>query len=367
MSKLLQNIFAFALILFPALAFSETNLTFKGDFRFRNEEIKEEQASPLQTSDEFRQRIRVRAGAVAKVNEKSEVTLRFATGSSANTDGNTTNQTLTDYYSKKGIFVDLAYFNYKPTDNWQIWGGKSPITYYVAGGSDMVFDADLTPEGMAFKYKSEGDAATFFANLGSAWLAERYSATGATDNTDVGMVGGQIGVTKKMDNYLVTLAIANYNLSNVKGATAPAAKGNTLVAGAYAHSYNLTVGDLEVGTTIGDVPVSLYYEMVTNSDGGDYKTGGNVGVNIGKLKEVDSWLIRLDTREVEKDSTLGVLAESDSSGGGTDIRSTRLAGFYQVAENANIALTLFAGQRLISSTTFTPDYSRAQFDFNFQF
>ncbi len=353
---------------FPLFALAETNLTFKGDFRFRNEQIKEEQIAPLPESDQARQRIRVRIGATAKVNEKSEVTVRLATGSAATTDGNTTNQTLTDYDSKKGIFLDQAFFNFKAGDSLRVLGGKTPLNFYFAGGSDLIFDADLTPEGLALRYKtSVDDSFEIFANAESSWLAERYSATGATDNTDVGLLGLQIGAMKKIDDYSVTLAVASYHFSNVKGAVAPAAKGNTLTAGAYANNYFLTVGDLELGTTLADIPVALFYEVAANSEGGDYKNAYDVGLKVGKLKEVDSWAGSIDYRELEKDSTLGVIAESDSSGGGTDMRSTRLSVAYQIAENANFTATVFSGKRLASSTVFSPNYSRLQLDANFYF
>lgn len=355
------------MMFFPIVAFAQSTVTFKGDFRFRNEQVKEEQVSPLSEADQFRQRFRLRVGANAKINDNSDVTVRFATGSTSSSEGNTTNQTMTDYYSKKGITVDLAYINHKISDSFSVWGGKTPLVFYMSGASDMIFDADLTPEGLAFKYKNAMESTEIFVNAGTSWLSERFSATGATDNTDVGLVGGQIGATQKFDGWAITLAAASYNFSNIKGATAPTAKGNTLVGGAYANDYKLTVGDLEISSTIADIPVALYYEMVSNSEGGNYKQAGNVGVNIGKLKDPYSWLIRLDTRELEKDSTVGVLAESDSSSGGTDMRSTRLAFFYQAADNANVALTLFNGKKFISSTTFSPNYSRAQLDFNFNF
>lgn len=367
MSKLMRFVLVTSLFLSPLSVLAEITYSFKGDFRFRNEQIKEEQASPLSESDQFRQRLRARVGGTAKINEKSEVTLRMATGSSSSSEANSTNQTMTDYYSKKGFFLDLAYFNHKCSDDTQIWGGKTPLVFAMAGGSDLVFDADLTPEGMALKYKHGFEGMDIFANIGASWLAERFSATGASDNTDVGLVGGQIGLTEKYDNFTITVAAANYNFSNIQGATAPAAKGNTVISGAYANEYNLTVGDAEISTTVGEVPVAVYYERATNSEGGDYKAASNVGVNIGKLKDPGSWLVRLDTREVEKDAIIGVLADSDSSGGGADLRSTRLAGFYQVAENTNVALTLFKGERFISSNSFTADYSRAQLDFNFTF
>lgn len=367
MHKLMKIAIIAATFALPLSAQSEITYSLKGDLRFRNELTKEEQAAPTPEAEQFRQRLRVRFGGSAKVNEKTEVVLRLATGSTATTDTVSTNQTLTDYYSRKGFYLDLAYFNHKCGDDTQIWGGKTPLVFATAGGSELVFDGDLAPEGMAFKYKHAMESTEVFANIGASWLAERFSATGATDNTDVGLVGGQIGLLQKYDNVGLMLAVANYNFSNIKGATAPSAKGNTLVGGLYANEYNLTVADIELSTTLSELPVALYYEMSTNSEGGNYKTAGNVGVNFGKLKDPGSWAVKLDTREVEKDAVVGVLSDGDAGGGGTDLRSTRLTGLYQLAENTNMAVSLFKGERFISSTTFTADYTKAQLDFNFNF
>ena len=359
------------LLIGAALAFSSLSaraeVQFKGDFRFRNEEIKEEQAGAIPTGDRFRERVRLRAGASAKVNEKTDVTFRLATGSLTNTDNTSTNQDLGDYYAKKQIELDMAYFNYKASETVQILGGKTPIYFNSAGAADIVFDTDLTPEGLALKYKSVGDGPEYFGNLGVSWLSERYSATGATDNTDVGLVGAQAGVTFKPENYTVLLQFSQYNFSNIKGSTAISAKGNTLVGGAYAQGYNLSAFDAEIGSTLLGLPCSLYYEMVSNADGGKYKNAAVVGIKLGKMKDVGSWTFIIDNREVEKDAVVGVLTDSDSSGGGTDIRSTRFVGAYQIAENSNIGLTWMNGKKSISSTAFSPNYTRAMLDFNFNF
>ncbi|MGZ3724912.1 MAG: putative porin [Pseudobdellovibrio sp.] len=350
-------------LLFSQTTFADSNFTFKGDFRFRTEEIKDEQASPLPEGDRTRQRIRLRAGGTAVVNDETDVVMRLATGTATNTENNSTNQDLTDYESKKAILIDMAYFNFHPNENTQIWGGKTPIQYFTALSSDLVIDSDVTPEGMALKYKN----GEFFVNAGTDWVSERYSATGATDNTDVGLVGLQGGYTHKTDSCDFTVAVEQLNYANIKGATAPAAKGNTLVGAVYKDNYKLNVLDAEFNTTISGLPVGFGVEMVNNTEVSDYNNGSNFGVRVGKLKEKGSWMVAADYRELQKDAALGMLSESDSSGGGTDIRTTKVVYGYQLGEKANVMFTYMWGQHGIASTTFTADYTRMDADFNFSF
>lgn len=356
-----------AIGLLARLGYAENSLIVKGDFRFRTESIKEEQFAPLSEADRSRQRIRLRVGGAAKVNDSTDINIRLATGSTLSTDTGSTNQDLTDYYSKKSILLDLAYFSWKTSEDVTIIGGKSMIPFYMVGGHDMIFDSDLTPEGLALKYKMAFESHELFINAATSWLNERYSATGATDNTDVGLVGAQMGYNYKADSFNVGINLANYNFSNIKGSTAPTAKGNTLTSGAYTVGYKLTTVGLELGSKLADVPFNIYAESVSNSEGENYKLGKIVGVKFGKLKDIGSWTLSVDNRELEKDSTVGLLADADSAGGGTDIRSTRISGVYQAAENFNLGLTALSGKKSISSTTFSPNYQRMMLDFNYNY
>lgn len=353
--------------LMAGLSYAENNLTFKGDFRFRTENIKEEQVAPLSEADRSRQRMRLRLNGSAKVNESTDIYMRLATGSTLSTDTGSTNQDFTDYYSKKSILLDLAYFSWKTNEYITITGGKSLIPFYLVGGNDMIFDSDLTPEGLTLKYKMSFDSNEVYYNTTASWLNERYSATAATDNTDVGLIGAQIGYIYKVDTLNAGITLSHYNFSNIKGSTAPSAKGNTLSSGAYTVDYKLTSIGAEFGTKVMDMPLNIYIESVSNSEGGNYKIGKIVGVKLGKLKEIGSWNLSIDNRELEKDSTVGILADADSSGGGTDIRSTRISTAYQTAENSNISFTALSGKKSISSTTFSPNYQRMMVDFNYNF
>ena len=78
---------------------------FKGDIRYRNEDIQQE-FSP----DRNRNRIRLRAGATAMVNDDIKAEVQFTT--TENGDARSNNQTLTDANSKKALDLDLAYVEY---------------------------------------------------------------------------------------------------------------------------------------------------------------------------------------------------------------------------------------------------------------
>ena len=109
----MKAILTAALIFISTQSFAESQFAIKGDFRFRTENIKEQQAAPLSESERSRQRIRFRIGATTQVNSKTEVGFKFATGTTSAAESTTTNQDLTDYESHKSIVLDLAYFNHK--------------------------------------------------------------------------------------------------------------------------------------------------------------------------------------------------------------------------------------------------------------
>jgi hypothetical protein len=130
-----------------------------GDFRYRYEYIGDDSAE----SDRHRNRIRARLGLDAKVNDEWNLGFRLATAGTQNagTSGDpvSTNQDLNESFSKKPIWIDLAYFNYHP--GWikglGITGGKGHwfsfnyvlaknvvpgITYYLSQYQGRKGDAD---------------------------------------------------------------------------------------------------------------------------------------------------------------------------------------------------------------------------------
>ncbi len=361
MKKILGFIATFGII---TTANAETSFSWKGDFRYRTESIKNEQTPPTEDTTRLRQRMRLRVGATATVNESTDVTLRLATGSTATANTNSTNQDFTDYYSKKGINVDLAYAQHKVSDSLTVWLGKSPLAFYTAGGNDLVFDTDVTPEGISAKYKNSNDNFDFLFNTSATWLNERFNTTDASD-ADVGLLAAQIGGLYKSEDFFTGLTLSNYSYSNIKGSAATVAGGNSTVGGNYEKEFEILAAGLELGTNSLGAPLVIYGEAAQNTKADDYKSAWNAGLKYGKLKDLDSWTISSDYREVQKDAVIGVLTDSNSSDGGTDVRSHRTMISYQWLENATISASFFRGFKSISNAK--KNYERVMLDLRYSF
>ena len=82
------------------------NLKISGDLLYRYEQVDDDTAS-----DEVeRHRIRARLAVTGKVNDHAKYTFGLASGSSS--AAYSTQQNLEDAWSKKSVWLDLAYFDY---------------------------------------------------------------------------------------------------------------------------------------------------------------------------------------------------------------------------------------------------------------
>ncbi len=95
---------------------------FKGDVRFRQENVHNDGVP--NNKDQDRQRIRARLGAFSEINPQVDTGIRIATGGSD--DARSTNQDLNNYFDKKQIWLDLGYIDYHPDaiKNLHVIGGK---------------------------------------------------------------------------------------------------------------------------------------------------------------------------------------------------------------------------------------------------
>ncbi len=144
-------------------------LSINGDARVRYESFFGRQSpSALGTFDEVdrtRFRLRLRVGAVAKAGDWS-AGFRLASGDTGGpaSDGVSTNTTFDQFTGKKPINIDLAFLMYEPSQiaGLKLLAGKMENPFWE---SDMVFDGDLTPEGIAEQYKHTfNDSYSLFAN-----------------------------------------------------------------------------------------------------------------------------------------------------------------------------------------------------------
>ncbi len=132
-----------------------------GDIRFRYEGIfNSKLTNVLDNPDRHRVRIRARLGVGVDATDEVQGKLRLVTGDP--NDPISTNQTLSDLFTRKPVSFDWVYITLSP---WKTLGldqltgsakprfsatfGKYPVPMFVPAGSELVFDADLSPEGIA--------------------------------------------------------------------------------------------------------------------------------------------------------------------------------------------------------------------------
>ncbi|HEY0078405.1 MAG TPA: putative porin [Pyrinomonadaceae bacterium] len=142
-----------------AIARQLGSITFSGDLRLRYEAIYGQLnaqpnadnpailGNPL--SSRNRLRLRARLGMRGQISKEFDWGLRLATGTYP--DVNSTNQTLTDFFSHKNFALDHAYLNYKPSavPGLQIQGGKFEAPWLR---TEMTFDNDVSTEGLNENY-----------------------------------------------------------------------------------------------------------------------------------------------------------------------------------------------------------------------
>ena len=115
------------------------------DFRHRYEYTDDDSKSAKRR----RHRIRTRLGVQYSPNERLKIKVRFATA-----EANTTaaNQTLGHDFSLSDIGMDQLYIDYALTDNSSIALGKMSNPFFKPNKSQLLFDGDYNPEGVALSF-----------------------------------------------------------------------------------------------------------------------------------------------------------------------------------------------------------------------
>jgi hypothetical protein len=118
--------------------------TFSGDLRLRDEPFFGGPSNQSQVRD--RERFRMRFNVNAKLN--NDIDGGFSEASGDVNDPTTTNQTITEFYTRKAFNLDKAFINYHPHQlkYLTLTGGKFAYPWY---NTELTWDKDLNPEGLA--------------------------------------------------------------------------------------------------------------------------------------------------------------------------------------------------------------------------
>ncbi len=332
----------------------------KGDIRLRTEGIDDEKAS----KERWRQRIRARLKVKGEVNENVKAVLRLATGAAIGDKGNlrSTNTTNDDYGGNKAINLDQAYISWKAMDGLKIEGGKLKNGMYRVGGSDLLWDGDLTPEGGQIKYKHTSDNLTVFSNIAAYFINEN---SGGEENT---LLGGQIGITTG-ENVKFTLGGSYYAINAQDSVTfaGTGGSGNTVDGNnIYLNDYMITEAFGMATFSVMDQPLSFFVNYANNSDVDANRDAILFGAKYGQTKEIGDFRFDLTYREVRKDAIFGVLADGDFNNGSTDSEGITANIRYKFAKNS-VARVIYLNSKQEVSTGADIKYNRYMLDFAFKF
>ncbi len=329
-------------------------VAWKGDYRFRFEEIHQEDRD-----DRERYRIRARPALIAKLHNNTEVGFGLATGSQ---DPVSANQTLGDGGTSKEINLDLAYAKWTGLEGFSIVGGKFVNPYYTVEKSQMIFDSDFRPEGIAATWAND----RFFSDVTFAFIDSDSSNTG---KNNYGVWSGQVGtVLTPFESGKLTLS-AGYIDAPVKGQPAIFNDnffGNSFVVvegvDVYEYDYSLLTSSIALGVSAFDLPLSFYVDYVENQDANDLETGYLAGWKLGNAKKEGEWQVQYQYQKLEANATLGVVTNSNFAGGGTDGKGSLLTAKYAIDDQWYVAGAYFFDNKEGMDLGDNANYERFQLD-----
>lgn len=323
-----------------------------GDLRYRHEQIDAE-GSDLRN----RQRVRARLGLTAQPEDNLAIVIRLVSGAD---DPVSSNQSLGDGFTTKGIGLDRAYFTWThAATGAKVSGGKIANPFYLPAKSELIWDSDLSPEGLAFKHVFGGGDTGFFVQGAGLWIDERG------DDVNTGLFGGQAGVEQSFDGVEVTVGGGILNYTDLDGVLYDDDFfGNTNDGTSFMSDFNLVEFFAVLGFKAGDLPVTVFADVVTNQEADDNEQAYMFGAKLGKAKAVGSWEAKYNYREVQADAVMGALTDSDFRGGGTDARGHEFGFGYQLSTKSKFAVSYFINETSLGSPQ---DFKRLMVDLKFKF
>jgi hypothetical protein len=340
-----------------------------GDLRLRSEYFDYEDS--LNKPDRFRFRYRLRLGLTTEFNEWAKIGLRLASGSDLN-DPLSTNQTMGDFFRNDLFGIDLAYVTLTPPAlKWlSITGGKmnNPI-WQTSLSSPMVYDGDVTPEGVAEQISfalDKDERFTLLANFGQ-WV---FREDGGSSDTDGYLFDFQGGIQAKLGGESAKAArikatlMGGYYLTQ-NAPSVPSADagyfnfGNSRdsVTKSYLDEFEVVSVRGEVEWKVSDKPflgtpstLTLSGEYINNRANGFDAVGQTEGysgqIAFGGSKKKGEWQIAYQYKSLEANATWDLLTDSDWGNGGTDRRGHVIKGAYNVREWWQLGVTAFICEQI---------------------
>ena len=329
---------------------------FKGDLRLRYESIERDDKA-----NKYRTRYRLRLGGRIDLTKHLHFNVGMRSGFANPTSGNQTfldDEPLKDYFFQSLRFNILG-FTYK-YDEHTLKIGREPYMMYRPIKSQLVWDNDVSLNGVNYQYKDDANILTVGINRPT--LEEK-----AKSREDIDLYIVQYVHKTPLDFAKLKIGAGLYYYDGVKGNTPifGKSKGNTLVDGVYANDYHIFegFGEMQFGNVFGK-PLKVAASIAYNFAADDDNVGYDLAVQLGAAKHVGEWQIKYSYTDLQEDATFGAYSDSDNFGGGTGAKGHAIRAKYKAGKQLYVAGsffydTLYASK---SKTGVEADYDRVQLD-----
>lgn len=256
------------------------NATLYGDMRARIEYRDGEDARLTNPTDEERTRDRYKLTFGVKTTAGDFYSdLAFAMGSGGRSDNATFGSGTNGSNTKEALFVKRAMLGWNVTDWLAVEAGRVANPLYT---TSMVWDSDLTFEGLVEKVKYKvGDVDLFGNFVQSKYIGDKksYSGTGSTDRTTTNILAFQGGAKFKIADDVsakAALTYTTYSNGNGDGRNFAPTAGNaaTIFSGSGTSVNDLKTIEipLEINfKTAAGIGLTAFGDYVHNLDGDDRK------------------------------------------------------------------------------------------------
>ena len=299
-----------------------------GDLRLRyegiyNREKREADSSTTDLPTRDRYRIRARLFVDGKVSDEVKAHFMICTNQDQRNEATTTNQSFSNDFNDKDIYLHRAYATYKPKwlEGLEITAGKFKNTFLH---TDIMWDPDVNPEGIYERYQYRaGNTFQPFVQLGQMAVNEENLQT-----DDAALYIYQGGFDWKIGPVKWTLAGSYYDWANLHNseylhsAQYKRGGGNSFFTGddgtlQYMYDYNLLEAITSLSFKVGSVPTKLTFDYINNVAGdvpSDHDTAYFAGFKLGKNKKEGDMSLGYKYARIERDSVIGSMNDQDFYG-----------------------------------------------------
>ena len=325
-----------------------------GDIRVRQERVQVEDQKPAEQTAS-RQRYRARIAAVSQVTPTVEAGIRLASGN--NNDVRSTNQDMNNYFTKKDIWLDRAYINWHPdsTPGLKMIGGRMSQPWTKVAESEVIWDNDVNPEGVAVQYSRKFGDTNVFGSGGAFTLKDNVTGFGPEFNNDLRMYYGQLGANLfPGEDFKVTVGASVFHYYKDKlgvPTTTPNAGLGLTLNGNNSTEFQLYEGFSQVDILGLPLPLSLYGQYVENPNANGPDDGEDTAYMVGLLTRFWEIGVNYSYRDVERNAVVGAFTDSDFGGGFTASKGSKLQLSYNIAKNFQFLTTYFYTESDASNRT----------------